>query len=177
VTTPAALSATGTGKRPRVTARGRRNADAAPSLAALNPRALNFLAVSVPCRDKGREIILASGVQPGPAFWPLSLSLSWLSSLPLVNGGARTTRCSGKILLDWPISGEWNGRCDSAPRGLRRCLPRGAPYRQSSVLPAYALCSGHSLTADRPAFAGGARSIESLTLGYGSEVRSCTARG
>ena len=114
--TPAALSATGTGKRPRVAGRGKRNADAAPVLAALNPRALHFLAGSVPCRDKGREIILASRVQLGPAFWPLSLSLPWLSSLPLVKGGARTTRRSGKILLDRPVSGEWNDRGEGGPR-------------------------------------------------------------
>src|SRR5262249_23938641 len=74
------LTGSGTGKRPRVAAHGRRNADAGLALAALNPRALNFLAGSVPCRGKGREIILASGVQPGPAFWPLSLCLPWLSS-------------------------------------------------------------------------------------------------
>jgi hypothetical protein len=65
-----------------VVARSRQKADAAPTLAALNPGELHFLAGSVPCRDKKREIILASGVQPGPAFWPLSLP--WLSSLPLV---------------------------------------------------------------------------------------------
>src|SRR5262249_40984010 len=91
-------------KSPRVESRGRRIADAAPTLTALNPRALNFLAGSVPCRDMGWEIIPASGVQPAPGFWPLSLS--WLSSLPLVKGGGRTTRRSGEILLDQPISRE-----------------------------------------------------------------------
>jgi hypothetical protein len=35
-----------------VAVRGRRIADEAPALAAPNPRALNFLAGSVPCRDK-----------------------------------------------------------------------------------------------------------------------------